>query len=102
MGLLTPTRRVYHRWRPVLPLYDGRECPDCGAVVCGRESRRSHREWHMAAEAHREWVQSTLLQVARYAGMTVPELARDVQGDGYERVDLAAELAGDDEEDDDE
>lgn len=104
MGLLTPTRRVYHRWRNVLPLYDGRECPDCAAVVCGREARRVHREWHMAAEQWQEWAQSTLLQVARYAGMTVPELAPQGQGDDGGRVDLRAEQASaydeEDEEDD--
>lgn len=102
MGLLTPTRRVYHRWKSVLPLYDGRQCPDCGAVVCGREARREHREWHMAEEAWREWSQATLLQVARFAGMQVPELAKQDQADEVTHVDLRAPAYDDDEEDEDE
>lgn len=102
MGLLTPTRRVYHRWRTVLPLYDGKACPDCGAPICGREDRRLHRERHMADEAWREWAQSTLQQVARFAGMTVPELRHEDQADESGRVDLRAPAYDDDEEDDDE
>ena len=102
MGLLTPARRVYHRWRNVLPLYDGRSCPDCGAVVCGREDRRVHREWHMQERAWQEWAENVVRQVAVFAGMTVQEHdVGEVAGDGYGRVDLAAELDDDEEDDDD-
>jgi hypothetical protein len=100
--LLSPKRRVYHRWRLVLPLYDGKECPDCGVPVCGREARRVHREYHMRRQEWEEWAVSTILQVARYAGMQVEEQAGGEAGDAYGRVDLAAELDDDDEEDDDE
>lgn len=91
MSLLAPKRRVYHRWRPVLPLYDGRECPDCGAVVCGREARRLHREWHMGREAWEEWATATIQQVAVFAGMQVEKRAGGEAGDGYGRVNLREE-----------
>ena len=102
--MLAPTRRVYHRWRPVLPLYDGRECPDCGAVVCGREARRRHREDHMAREAWEGWVTDTLMQLAAWTGHPVTEAeGKDApgDGDGYGRVDLAVPDDDDDDEEDD-
>jgi hypothetical protein len=102
VSILTPKRRVYHRWRSVLPLYDGRECPDCGVPVLGREARRVHRELHMAQQAWQEWVGDTLMQLARWTGHPVIEPARGEAGDEYGRVDLAAVELDDDEEDDDE
>ena len=39
-------------WRIVMPLYDGRECPECGACCIGRESQRTHWDWH---NEQREW-----------------------------------------------
>jgi hypothetical protein len=98
VSLLAPQRRVYHRWRMILPIYDGRECPTCGALICNREGRRLHREWHMRREAWEEWVVSTIIQIAEFAGMEVEE---STGGEEHGRVDLAAELPGDDEEDDD-
>jgi hypothetical protein len=40
--------RRHDQWRVVLSLYDGRACPDCGAVVVGRDYRNAHRHWHTA------------------------------------------------------
>lgn len=37
MGLFTRAR-----WPVVLPLYDVRECPDCGALVRGDKGQRLH------------------------------------------------------------
>jgi hypothetical protein len=102
MGLLAPKRRIYHRWRTVLPLYDGKECPDCGVPVLGREARRIHREEHMRRQEWEQWVENTVRQIATFAGMTVLEAEeKRAGGDEYGRVDLAGELPGDDEEDDD-
>lgn len=101
MGLLTPTRRVYHRWRMVLQLYDGRSCPDCGAIVCGREDRRVHRERHMQERAWQEWAADSIIRIARAAGLPVIDNTEagelEGQGDDYQRVDLT----GDDEEEED-
>jgi hypothetical protein len=104
MGLLVPTRRVYHGWRKVLPLYDGRECPDCGAVILGREGRRLHREHHLRLEAWQDQVVAALRAVSRYAGMTVLEHddGEPNSGEGYNRVNLRVPEYDDDEEDDDE
>jgi hypothetical protein len=103
--LLTPSRRVYHRWRPVLPLYDGRECPDCGAPICGREARRLHREDHMARHAWEEWVTDTLMQLAKWTGHPVVEpedKGAPGEGEGYGRVDLKVSDDDDFDEEDDE
>lgn len=102
MGLLRRSE-VHHRWRMVLPLYDGRECPDCGVPVLGREARRRHREEHARRREWEEWAQATIVQVARYAGMQVEQAAAgqlEHQADDYQRVDLTD--TGDDEEEDDE
>lgn len=100
MGLLTPTRRVFHRWRLVIPLQDGKECPDCGAVVCGREGRRLHREWHMHTGRWQEWVGDTLMRLAGELGIPTVDLPREDQGGEGGRVDLRAPDYDEDEEDD--
>jgi len=83
-----------------MPLYDGRACPDCGAVVCGREDRRLHREWHMQERAWQEWVTDTLMRAAKAAGLPVIDVQPgelEHQADKYARVDLTK--PDDDEED---
>jgi hypothetical protein len=102
VGILAPTRRVHHRWPLILQLYDGRQCPDCGAIVCGREARRIHREDHMRRREWEEWVTNTIMQLARWTGHPVIDPARDQapeESGGYEKVDLTA-IEYDDEEED--
>lgn len=107
MSLLAPVRRVYHRWAMVMPLHDGRQCPDCGALVCGRDARRLHRELHMQTEQWQEWVGDTLMQIARHVGIPTIEPDREHQGelpgqgDEYGRVDLKAPEYDDDDLDED-
>jgi hypothetical protein len=101
VGLLVPGRRVYRGWRKVLPLYDGRECPDCGAVILGRQGRRLHREWHMAERAWKEWAEVTIMQVARKAGLRVEEPAGGEASDEYQLISVGDLELDDDEEDDD-
>jgi hypothetical protein len=41
--------RVFTRtpkWRVVIPVSDGRECPDCYAIVRGRDGQAGHEQWH--------------------------------------------------------
>jgi hypothetical protein len=33
-------------WPVIIALYDGRECPRCGALVCGPRAKRKHESYH--------------------------------------------------------
>lgn len=37
-------RHHLSKWPIVLPLYDGRRCPDCAAVVLGWQSQQQHKQ----------------------------------------------------------
>lgn len=49
---MTFTRVRFRRgdWDIKLPLYDGRECPECRAVVCGPRARKAHEAWHRKSD----------------------------------------------------
>jgi hypothetical protein len=55
----------------------------------------------MAERTWQEWVNETVLQIARHAGMQVEEPAGGEAGDDYGRVDVAAAGLEDEEDDDD-
>jgi hypothetical protein len=38
------------KWPVVMPIANGRQCPDCLAVVIGPEGQRGHGEWHQEIE----------------------------------------------------
>ena len=48
MPLFQSVRRA-KRWPVVIPIYDARQCADCGAVVIEWHDQELHRAWH---EAH--------------------------------------------------
>lgn len=52
-----PFRDRFSRWPVVLALYDGRSCPQCGAVVCTWQARNLHDEWH---REQRQWHEAVL------------------------------------------
>lgn len=65
--------RHYPKWRTVLPLQDGRECPECFAVVIGGNARIAHRNWH---EEQRNWQYSMVdsaREIATKAGLSTAE-----------------------------
>ena len=47
MRILVPVRRPQTRWKVIIPIYDGRECPDCGAICCGDAAVSRHERWHV-------------------------------------------------------
>lgn len=105
MSLLAPARRVYHGWRKVMPLYDGRECPDCGAVVLGREGRRLHREYHLRLEHWQDMAAAAIRTIAKHCGLTIQESDEDSKpggSEGYDRVDLSVPVYYDQEDEGDE
>lgn len=70
MPIFQTVRRT-KRWPVRLPLHDGRECPDCGALVIGDKGQDDHRAYH---EAMRDWqdsVTEAIRQTAIGAGLTV-------------------------------
>jgi|HubBroStandDraft_1064217.scaffolds.fasta_scaffold10549_2 hypothetical protein len=102
----------WREWHLSIPIYDGRNCPECGALCVGKGARRDHQAWHMRRT---EW-DSTMMEAVRRtaiaAGLKPRMMAADDSADGlYEHapdesgyVNLR-ELGGqddDDEEDDDE
>jgi len=45
--MLGPGMRLFKfGWVLVIPIYDGRECPECRALVCGRKPQQQHERWH--------------------------------------------------------
>jgi len=50
---MSPLRiRVLRRgWPIIIPLYDARECPECCALVAGKQPQRAHEEWHRDLDA---------------------------------------------------
>lgn len=72
MPLFQAVRRA-KRWPVVLPLYDGRRCPDCGALALGDKGQELHRAHH---EAQREWQEQVIEAIratAAGAGLSVRE-----------------------------
>lgn len=103
--------RRWGDWKTVLPLYDGRECPDCRAVVVGRDARRDHKTWHLERTEFDSRVLVALRKLVVAAGLNLVELDQDELPEGrYSYNDeLTAKartaMAGrgyDDEEDDEE
>ena len=54
--------RVLHsrKWPVVLPMYDGRRCPDCCAVVIGKHGQKDHWAQHEEMYAWRQEVEERL------------------------------------------
>jgi Ubiquitin-Binding Zinc Finger len=68
--LFAPPQR-WRDWKTVLPLYDGRQCPDCAATVIGRHARQEHRDWHVARTEYDSELAQALAVIGRHAGVKV-------------------------------
>lgn len=71
MSILVPVRRPQTRWKQVIPVYDGRECPDCGAVCLGPKMQSRHERWHVDQLHWQERLIKSLAGVFRKAGLGV-------------------------------
>lgn len=92
-----PFRDRFSKWPVVLALYDGRACPDCGAVVIHWQWRNTHKELHARqAEFERALhiLNDSVRNIARFLEMDVRSATPDDEpggdDDGY----------GDDDDDD--
>jgi len=76
-------------WKMVMPVYDGRQCPECGACVVGRKGQKAHLEWHTRRtewDSHlREAIRRALVEL----GLNPVELPPDEAPDGL--YDVAEE-----------
>lgn len=79
----------WQQWKTVMPLYDGRECPDCGAVCIGKGARRTHREWHIDRTEFDSRAVDALRRLIREAGLNPvesAELSRGELPEGYNQL----------------
>jgi hypothetical protein len=88
--LFAPVQR-WKDWKTVLPLYDGRQCPDCAAVTIGKDARQQHRAWHVARTEYDSNLSQAVAVIARHAGLKVgfadPENAPDGHWDDDDNDD---------------
>jgi prophage tail gpP-like protein len=61
-----------------MPLYDGRECPDCGAVCLGSKAVDRHERHHVDQLNWQESLLQAIERIARAAGLRP---RRDTGGD---------------------
>jgi hypothetical protein len=75
VSLIAPVRRWAGRktgiWRTVLPLYDGKECPQCGAVCVGTDSRKLHQKWHWKQIDDAHMLNEAIRTIGEHAGLRV-------------------------------
>lgn len=65
-----------------MPVYDGRECPDCGACVLGSRARKHHQAWHNQRTDYDSQILAAVRKLASRAGLNVIEPAREEAPDG--------------------
>jgi hypothetical protein len=97
-------------WKLVIPIYDGRQCPECGGLVVGVKARKAHQEWHTARTEWDSHIREAIRRLAAELGLNVREPRREDAPDGIYDEDIderltakaRAVVGGDYEEDDDE
>lgn len=88
--------RLFHDgWPLVIGLYDGRQCPRCGALACGKTARRLHRQDHADTDGR-------LLELERAMGIAEEEETRDPGGFIVGNGPLPASVRGGSDEDEEE
>lgn len=99
-------------WHLSIPIYDGRDCPECGALIIGPKRRKAHQEWHTARTEWDSHIREAIRRLASELGLNVREPRREDAPDGIydedqdDRLTAKARLVhgydDEDDEDDDE
>ena len=81
------------RWPVVLPIYDGRQCPECHVPIIGHKARTKHTRMHEAKGEWDEYVHTVLAKLCEVAGMRMMEpeevsnARREINEGDYESED---------------
>jgi hypothetical protein len=83
----------WREWPLTVPIYDGRQCPECGALCVGKSARKDHQDWHMRRTDFDTQVLDAVRQLASRAGLNVVEPQGEESPDGlYEYEDTDERL----------
>ena len=84
------------RWRDwylSIPVYDGRNCPECGSLCVGSGPRKDHQRWHTLRTEFDSQLLEAVRQIADRLGLNVVEPRSDEAPDGlYEDEDVDSRL----------
>jgi hypothetical protein len=86
MPLFQAVRR-YKKWPVRLPLHDGRECPDCAAIITGNKGQELHRAYHEAMWQFQEQTIEAIRQTATGAGLLAEHDLSGGEADGLDLYD---------------
>jgi hypothetical protein len=72
----------WREWPLVVPIYDGRQCPECGALCVGVRARKVHQGWHTKRTEWDSALREAVRKLVVRAGLNVVELANGAAPDG--------------------
>jgi hypothetical protein len=72
----------WQEWHLSVPIYDGRDCPECGALCIGKNARRVHQQWHMRRTEFDSVTRDALRRLVVAAGLNPVELDPSEAPDG--------------------
>jgi hypothetical protein len=83
----------WREWYLSIPVYDGRNCPECGALCVGKGPRKDHQAWHTARTEFDTLILDAVRQLADRLGLNVVEPRHEDSPDGlYESEDTDERL----------
>jgi hypothetical protein len=83
----------WREWYLSIPVYDGRNCPECGALCVGSGPRKDHQAWHTLRTEFDSQLLEAVRQLADHQGLNVVEPRGEDAPDGlYEDEDIDRRL----------
>ena len=78
---VSPFKHHLSRWPIVMPLYDGRQCPACSAVVLGWQAQQVHETHHREQDEFNAHLLTAAKQLAEKLGATIKPPPEDDEED---------------------